>query len=1017
MQKCLLVLILSFFSICATAQYQVTGKVIDQSGETLIGATVREIGNDTNGTITDFNGEYAIKVKDKNSQLIVQYVGYEDLRVNVNGRQKVDVVLKTSMQTLEEVVVVGYGTQKKASVTGAITSVNQKILKQTPVANLSNALVGKVTGLTAIQSSGEPGYDGAAMFVRGKATFTGSTAPLILVDGVERSFGNIDANEIESVSILKDASATAVYGVRGANGVILVTTKRGEVGSPKVSLNYSYGLQTPTRLTEYCNSFEFLTLYEEGLKNDKKSSQFTPEVIAKYADRSNPTYKYLYPDVNWTEEMLKKTTPQMQANINVTGGGSLFRYFVSVGYLQQDGIYKHSDQTEYDTNAKMQRYNFRTNIDVNIRKNVKLLLNMGGVIQDQNYPGTGAGDLFYVIKTRPPYYYPITNPDGSIAEYQNSEANPFALLTKTGYVANKSNSFNATAGVTWDMSDAITKGLSATVRLSFDAFNYRNVSRGTNGYDAYQFTISETETDLSKGTYTNVKTGGETLGYTVNSNGSRYTLLEAMINYDRAFGNHNVTGLLMYNQSSRLIAAWDGISGLPFRKQGLVARATYNYSGKYFAEFNMGYNGSENFISGKRMGFFPAVSLSYVLSEEDFIKNIQAIDLMKLRFSYGLVGNDDNGSRFLYQSKWTTGWRGYSFGNTGNGIYLGGAGVHSVGNESVTWEKAKKMNVGFDLDLWKSSIRLVVDAFYERRDDILCAPGTIPGTIGVPTLPAINAGIVENKGFEVELEHRKNFKDWGYSVKGNYSYATNKIISADEPEFSDKPWQRRTGRKIDEMYGYIADGFFTSWEEIEDPNIPKTTAANLQPGDLKYKDINNDGVINDSDQSYLGKIATPDKIIGLALAANYKNFDLSVLFQGAMGGYTWFAGAAIWPFDSKASVSKDVLNNYWSQNNTPEENAKAYYPRLSSDHSDNNFRYSTHWLRSSDYLRLKNVEIGYRLPKNAVRFLGVEDLRIYANAVNLFTWDHMKIFDPEAPGGGVHYPQMKVFNFGVHVSF
>lgn len=343
MQKCLLVLILSFFSICATAQYQVTGKVIDQSGETLIGATVREIGNDTNGTITDFNGEYAIKVKDKNSQLIVQYVGYEDLRVNVNGRQKVDVVLKTSMQTLEEVVVVGYGTQKKASVTGAITSVNQKILKQTPVANLSNALVGKVTGLTAIQSSGEPGYDGAAMFVRGKATFTGSTAPLILVDGVERSFGNIDANEIESVSILKDASATAVYGVRGANGVILVTTKRGEVGSPKVSLNYSYGLQTPTRLTEYCNSFEFLTLYEEGLKNDKKSSQFTPEVIAKYADRSNPTYKYLYPDVNWTEEMLKKTTPQMQANINVTGGGSLFRYFVSVGYLQQDGIYKHSD--------------------------------------------------------------------------------------------------------------------------------------------------------------------------------------------------------------------------------------------------------------------------------------------------------------------------------------------------------------------------------------------------------------------------------------------------------------------------------------------------------------------------------------------------------------------------------------------------------------------------------------------------------------------------------------------------
>ena len=436
MQKCLVTVLLCLLSFYVRAQYQVTGKVIDQTGETLIGATVREVGNASNGTITDFNGEYAIQVANKNAQLLVQYVGYEDAKIEINGKQKVDVVLKTSTETLEEVVVVGYGTQKKASVTGAITSVNQKILKQTPVANISNALVGKVTGLTAIQSSGEPGNDAATIFVRGKATFTGNTDPLILVDGVERSFGDIDANEIESVSILKDASATAVYGVRGANGVVLVTTKRGEVGAPKVSLNYSYGVQTPTRLTEYCDSYEFLTLYEEGLKNDGKSSQYTPEVIEKYRDRSNPTYKYLYPNVNWTDELLRKMTPQMQANVNVSGGGSLFRYFVSVGYLSQDGIYNYSDMSEYNTNAKMQRYNFRTNIDVDIRKDVKLMLNMGGIVQDQNYPGTSAYDLFYAIKTRPPYYYPMTNPDGSIAEYANSEANPYALLTQTGYIAN-----------------------------------------------------------------------------------------------------------------------------------------------------------------------------------------------------------------------------------------------------------------------------------------------------------------------------------------------------------------------------------------------------------------------------------------------------------------------------------------------------------------------------------------------------------------------------------------------------
>ena len=624
--------------------------------------------------------------------------------------------------------------------------------------------------------------------------------------------------------------------------------------------------------------------------------------------------------------------------------------------------------------------------------------------------------MFYAIKTRLPYYYPMTNPDGSIAEYANSEGNPYAMLTKTGYAANKSTTLNATAGVTWDMSRLITQGLSLTARLSFDADNYRNVSR-SRGYNAYKFSIAETETDLSKGTYANVRTGSEALGYGVTANGTRYTLLEAMLNYSRSFGEHNVTGLLMYNQSSKLIDATDAIKGLPFRKQGIVGRVTYNYAGKYFGEFNMGYNGSENFIQGHRMGFFPAVSLSYVLSEENFLKNTSWLDLLKFRFSYGLVGNDDNGSRFLYQSQWTTGWKTYTFGHTGNGLNLGGAGVYSTGNESVTWEKAKKLNIGLDLDLWKSAIHLTVDVFHERRTDILCTPGTIPSTIGVTSLPSINAGIVTNKGFEIELEHRKNFRNWGYSVKGNFSYAKNKIISADEPDNVDKPWQRRAGTSIDEMYGYIAEGLFQTWDEINDPDIAKTTASNLQPGDIRYKDLNGDGVINDDDRGYLGKNSTPDKIVGLALSGNWKNFDFSVLFQAALGGNTWFTGSAIWPFESKASVSQDVLNNYWSTNNTAEQNANVFYPRLSSDHSDNNYIESTYWLKSSDYLRLKNVEIGYRLPKSVNKLLGVEELRFYANAVNLITWDHMKIFDPESPNGAVNYPQMKVFNFGVHVSF
>ncbi|MCH4099599.1 MAG: TonB-dependent receptor [Prevotella sp.] len=1015
MKKSLVFFLLCVFAIGARAQQmQVSGKVTDEKGEVLIGATVSEIGT-KNGTVTDFDGHFNVSVSKKNAQLVVSYLGFETKTVDVAGRIKLNVVLKTSKQTLQELVVVGYGTQKKASVTGAISSINQTLLKQTPTANISNALVGKVTGLTAIQASGEPGNDASTLYIRGKATFSGSTNPLVLVDGVERDFGNIDANEIESVSILKDASATAVYGVRGANGVILITTKRGEVGAPKVSFNNSYGIQEPTRLGEYCNSYQVLTLLEEGLANDGDGSQRSAATIAKYKDRSKPTYKYLYPDVNWTDALLRKSTPMMQSNINVSGGSDLFRYFISIGYMNQDGLYKYSDLKEYSTNARTQRYNFRSNIDVNIARDFKLMLNLGGIIEDDNYPGTSSSDLFTAIKQRLPYLYPMTNPDGSVAEIPNGDTNPYALLTQTGYHANKGNTLTATAGVTWDLSHLVTRGLSLTGRLSFDTYNYRNVAR-TKGYKAYQYSVDENATDLlNNGTYTTVRNGDETLGYSVSAGGTRYTLLELMMNYSHKFGKHDFGGLLMYNQSSKLADANNAVDGLPYRKQGIVGRITYNYNDKYFAEFNAGYNGSENFIKGKRMGFFPAISCGWIASEEQFMKFLKPLDLLKFRFSYGLVGNDDIGARFLYMSKWVTNWPGYAFGPTGNGLSLGGAGVSATGNKDLTWEKAKKLNLGMDVDLWNNLIHMTADVFFERRKDILCNPQTIPTTAGVYALPQINAGIVENKGFEIELEHRKTFRNWGYSIKGDFSYARNKIIDCDEPAKSDKPWQRQTGRRIDEAYGLKALGLFQTQDEVD--KSPKMSVNNIQPGDIKYKDINGDGIINDDDYGYLGKTLTPDKILGLSLSGNWKGLDFSVLFQGALGGYTWFTGGACWPFESKCSVSTDVLNNYWSKNNTAAENLKVYYPRMVSDHSVNNYVNSTWWLKSSDYLRLKNAEIGYRLPKKILKHMGIESLRIYVNGSNLITWDHIKIFDPESPAGGITYPQMKVYNMGIDIQF
>ena len=1028
MQKCLLTLLLCFIGVYARAQYQVSGTVMDQTGETLIGATIREVGDNNNGTITDFNGKYTIKVSKKNAQLSVSYVGYEDQTVSVQGKTIVDIVLKTSEQTLEEVVVVGYGTQKKESVTGAITSVNQKVLKQTPVANITNALVGKVTGLTAIQQSGEPGYDGATIFVRGKATFTGSTNPLILVDGVERSFGDIDANEIESVSILKDASATAVYGVRGANGVVLVTTKRGEVGAPKVSLTYSYGVQTPTRLTKYCDSYDVLTLFEEGLSNDGKSSQYTPETIAKYRDRSNPTYQYLYPNVDWTEELLKDNTGQMQANVNVSGGGSLFRYFVSVGYMNQDGIYKYSDMSEYNTNAKMERYNFRTNIDVDIRKDVKLMLNLGGIIQDLNFPGTSASDLFYAIKTRLPYYYPMTNPDGSIAEYANSEGNPYAMLTKTGYAANKSTTLNATAGVTWDMSRLITQGLSLTARLSFDADNYRNVSR-SRGYNAYKFSIAETETDLSKGTYANVRTGSEALGYGVTANGTRYTLLEAMLNYSRSFGEHNVTGLLMYNQSSKLIDATDAIKGLPFRKQGIVGRVTYNYAGKYFGEFNMGYNGSENFAKGKRYGFFPSGAIGWIVSEEAFMQPLRkVISKLKLRASYGQVGNANlGGRRFAYLSTITDDYETLNMYKWGldSSYGLTGMAEGEFAVQDLTWEIVNKMNLGVELGFLNGMIDLQLDYFDERRKDIFMPRESVPMTAGFMKQPWKNFGKVTNQGVEVSLNVNKQFgKDLFVSLMGTFTYAHNEITEKDEPSAVVGTNRAETGHPVGQLTGYIAEGLFTE-DDFEDVSTGKlkegiptqSFVGKLRPGDIRYRDVNGDGKVDVFDKSPIGGTKDPEIVYGFGLNMKYKDLDFGALFQGI--GRSWnILGSSIIPGANRGVTGNMFTNanDRWTVDN-PSQN--VFYPRLDDGINSNNNQPSTWWLRNMSFLRLKNIELGYSLPKNLWRNTTViSGIRLFVRGTNLLTFSKFDLWDPEVENNtGAAYPIMKSLSAGFEIKF
>lgn len=1002
-------------TIAASPPTDVTVQVTDSAGLPLEGATVKVKGT-PQGTTTNATGYATIKNIEPNTVLVISFTGYNSSEITVTGARLI-VQLGTISKNLDDVVVIGYGTQKKISVSGAIASVSAAELRQSPVANLSNALAGRLPGLISLQASGEPGADASTIYIRGLETYSGSQAPLILVDGVERSFDGIDANEVDNVTILKDASSTAVYGVRGANGVVLITTKRGTNTKPRVSVTAQSGIQSPTRLPEYLNSFETLTLYKEGLINDGlNASVYTDEYLNKFRDRAHPAYEYLYPDVDWLETILRKSSKMSQANMNVSGGSPTARYFVSLSYMQQDGLYKYDNINPYSTQARTRKYNFRSNIDLNITKDLVLQLNLGDIIRDKNYPGTNASSIFNGMKQIGPHWFPITNPNGSISALQSRLIdNPYGQLTQSGYQKQFSNNLTATAGFNLNM-HFITPGLSGRARLSFDVNNYRNVTR-KRAYDSYVYSVNDTISDLSKGTYYRITTGNSVLDYTVGANGDRRTLGELYLNYDRTFGAHTIKGLFLYNQQAFMddVGNGDVMGSLPFKYQGWIGRVEYGYENKLFGEFNFGYNGSENFPAGKRFGFFPAVSGSYVVSQEAYFDRIKAVvNLLKLRASYGIVGNDNvGGGRFLYQSTWSTSSSGYQFGENRDGNGFSGATEQATGNESVTWEKAKKLNLGLDLGLFNNQFTLSADVFFNRRRDILQQPLFAPEYLGINNQPYINAGVVKNQGFEVVAEYKRQFKNFGYFIKGNYSFARNKILDQREPVLVNRQWKQAVTRRIKEMSGLTALGLFKDQEDIN--NSARQTWGAVQPGDIKYADLNSDGVVDQQDEGHLNKSGIPEAFGGASFGINYKNFDISVLFQGAWGGNVYFTGDAVWAFGNRSgTVLSEIKDNHWVAG---KQNHDALYPRMSSNQNVNNFRASSFWIRSSDYIRLKNAEIGYTFSRQMMKRIGFSSSRIFLNSINLLTWSNIKTFDPEIPDGTGNYPQQKVINAGFTFSF
>jgi TonB-linked SusC/RagA family outer membrane protein len=986
-----------FLAVCSIASAQekkITGVVYDDEQFTLPSAIVKVAGKQT-AEVTDINGKFSITAGD-NDTLIVSYLGYLDSRVAVKGKTYIAVTLSSDAKTLEEVVVVGYGQQKKASIVGAISQVSTKELQQSPVANVSNALAGRLPGLITVQRTGEPGNDMAQMYIRGVSTYGGDKNPLVLVDGIERDIRLMDVSEIESISILKDASATAVYGVRGANGVVLVTTKRGMVGKTQISLSVDAGFQAPTRMLKNVNSYEMAILTNEALVNDGLSPKFSQEDLDGFRTGSNP---FLYPNNDWFAESLNDYALMEQYNLTVRGGVEKAKYFVAANVLNQGGLYKYSDYNDqYNTNVSYTKYNFRSNLDLQLSNIISAKLNLAGVIGTRHQPNQGASEVFERLRISNPDRAPIRNPDGTWGTREKGNFNPLANIVDAGYRDSKETAIQATLGFRADLA-AITPGLALNVDYSFD-FNNTYDKSYTKGIEFWEF--------YEDGTYGLFSEGGN-LGF--GDNLATYTsqyVFEPKLDYIRTFNEiHEFTGLLVFSMQEYLRKG-GSLERLPYRRVGVAAKVTYGYKSKYLAEVNAGYNGSENFAPGHRFGFFPSFSAGWVVTEEDFVPATRLVDYFKVRATFGLVGNDKiGGDRFLYESLWESAGEAV-YGTTSPRGAGGGTREKRIGNDLLTWETAQKFNLGFDSHLLNNKWDITADFFYETRSDILSTVNIVPGTFGGPAIMA-NVGSVENKGLEVETLYRgKVGSNFHYFAGGTYSYARNKVIEMPEaPQAYDYLYS--TGQRVGQPFGYIAMGIFQTDEEVL--RSPSQQGLTLKAGDVRYKDINGDGIVDTNDRHAIGFTDVPEMFYSIKFGFDYKRFDLSCLFQGAANVTYNFNNPLNMPF--------------WNENNTPlaewmdrwtPENRTARYPRISfARPNNNNYESSTFWHRNGNYIRFKNFEIGYTIPESFIRKIGAENARLYMNGMNLFTWTKVPVYDPE--NTGTRYPLMLVVNTGIRLTF
>jgi TonB-linked SusC/RagA family outer membrane protein len=1012
----------------------ITGYVYDDTNFPLPGASISEKGS-TNQTQTNAQGFFSISVKSQDAVLIVSSVGFANKEVKIGSQRTLKIVLETGINSLQDVVVVGYGIQQKATNTGAQSTIDSKALLQSPVANISNSLVGRVAGLSAVQASGEPGADQSTIRIRGIGTFSGSQEPLILVDGIQvNNFNNIDPNEIESITVLKDASSTAVYGIRGANGVLLITTKAGKIGAPSFSYSSNYAINSFTDIRQNMNSFDYATSLNKAFFNDAyingSQANFVPRFsdadLAKYKSGEDPIF---FPDVNWYDVVFRKSSGQQQHNLNIRGGTEKIRYFISGGLFTQEGLFNNTNlaATGLDPQIKYNRYNFRSNLDFNLTKKFKATFRLSS--QTENREGTNVGDTRTIIDNIL-RATPLSSPgliDGKIVLLPDGGDNPLASLYSNGYRTRFNNTLNGSVRLDHSL-DFITKGLTTHGEIAYQNFNSQQTTYNS------AVPLYRAVRDIN-GATSLVLLGDEQVlgGFNVSQGKNNRITSEFAVNYNRKFGNHKVTGLALYNQIRATDPGFFDLVANTY--QSVVGRTTYDYKSKYLIELNVAYNGSENFAPGSRFGIFPSYSAGWVPTEESFFPKNKIISFLKIRGSYGEVGNDQIGdnflfsnNRFLYRPTSFSRSFGYNtgFNNSGYGLIGGRAGTREGrgSNPGLTWERAIKSNIGFDAYMINDKVNLTVDLFQENRDNILASFQTIGGAAGFQAAPE-NFGKMTNKGFEVDLKFNDKIKELNYFVRGNFSFAKNTILQQDEINrlFA---YQNRTGNSFGQRFGLIADGFFNSWAEVNDASRPFYNVQNnrLQPGDVKFRDVNGDGIVDFNDEVPIGYSDVPQITYGFNVGATYKGFDFSMLFQGTGQVSVLYSRRTTQAFfDAQPTGAVNTLLESW----TPERFAQGLpinFPRFAVGNNtteSNNYRASTLFYRDASYLRLKNLEIGYSLSPALFSKLKIKGARFYVTGNNLLTWTKVvKGIDPENPNTSANfepYPLVKTINFGTNINF